>query len=129
MKFLIDECLSPELADMASERGFAHSKHVNGLDLQGQPDSVLVQHAIDAGYTLVTNNSADFTALMRREPDHPGLICINAAPGLIDLSVQQLLFEHVLTKIAGRDLRGQVAEIRLTAARKVQFRIYPWSSA
>ena len=125
MKFLIDECLSPNLADMALDRGFPDSAHVNGIGLRSQPDSVLVRHAIDAGYVLVTNNSADFTELMRHEPHHPGLICIDVAPGLINLSLQERLFELVLEKIAGQDLRGKVVEIRHTAARKDRFSIYP----
>ena len=39
----------------------------------------LVRRAVNDGYVLVTNNRADFTSLMEREPDHPGLVCINVS--------------------------------------------------
>ncbi|MCY4500420.1 MAG: DUF5615 family PIN-like protein [Alphaproteobacteria bacterium] len=125
MKFLIDECLSPNLADIALDRGFPHSAHVNGIQLGSRPDSVLVRHAIDADYVLVTNNSADFTELMRHEPHHPGLICIDVVPGLMNLSMQERLFELVLAKVTGQDLRGKIVEIRHTASGKDRFSIYP----
>ena len=125
MKFLIDECLSPALAAIARECGFPESTHVTWIGLRSRRDWALVRRAVEDGYVLVTHNSADFSALMEREPRHPGLICMNVAHGVMSLEVQQRLFEHALTQIAGVDLSGQIVEITLTAERKVRFDRYP----
>lgn len=77
MKILIDECLSPTLATMARECGFPPSTHVTWLGLRSRQDWALVRRAIDDLYILVTHDSTDFTALMEREPRHPGLVCMN----------------------------------------------------
>ena len=108
MKFLIDECLSPTLAKIAQTRGFPESSHVTWIGLRSHQDWTIVRRAIDDGYVLVTHNMADFTSLMERESDHPGLICMNVAHGLMSLAVQQALFKHALGLIVNNDLAGQV---------------------
>ena len=108
MKFLIDECLSPTLATIARTRGFPESTHVTWIGLRSRQDWAIVRRAVDDGYVLVTNDSADFTSLMEREPVHPGLILLNMAHELMSLAVQQALFEHALGRVADDDLAGQV---------------------
>ena len=120
MKFLIDECLSPTLATIARTQGFPESTHVTWIGLRSQKDWNLVRRAVDDGYVLVTNDSADFTSLMEREPVHPGLLCVNVAPGLMSLAIQQALFEHVLERIADDDIAGQILEVTLTANKAVR---------
>ena len=129
MKFLIDECLSPTLAVKARRCGFPESTHVTWIGLRSRQDWTLVRRAVDEGYVLVTHNSVDFTAMMEREPHHPGLVCMNVAHGLMSLDVQQRLFEHAMTHIADVDLSGQVLEVTLTAERKVRFDRYPSGTA
>ena len=125
MKFLIDECLSPTLVAMALERGFPESTHVTWIGLRSRQDWALVRRAVDDDYVLVTNDSADFTALMEHEPRHPGLVCMNVAHGLMSLDTQQRLYGYALTLIADVDLSGQIVEITLTAERKVKIDRYP----
>ena len=125
MKFLIDECLSPKLATIARTRGFPESTHITWLGLRSRQDWALVRRAVDDGYVLVTNDRADFTSLMEREPVHPGLVCVNMAHGLMSLAVQQALFEYALGRIADDDLAGQVLEVTLTADRTVRVDRYP----
>lgn len=120
MKFLIDECLSPTLATIARTQGFPESTHVTWIGLRSQKDWNLVRRAVDDGYVLVTNDRTDFTSLMEREPVHPGLVCVNVAPELMSLAVQQVLFEHALERIADDDLAGQVLEVTLTADRTLR---------
>ena len=67
--------------------------------------------------SLVTHDSADFTALMEREPRHPGLVCMNVAHGLMSLDVQQTLFDYAIKQIANGGLAGRIVEITLTAGR------------
>ena len=124
MKFLIDECLSPSLATIARSRGFGQSTHVNWLGLRSRQDWALVRRAIQDGYVLVTNDRADFTSLVERHPRHPGLVCMNAAHGLMSLDAQMGLFELALAHLAGTDLTGQVLEVTLTAGRTVRVERY-----
>ena len=107
MKFLIDECLSPGLAAVARKRGYPESTHVTWLGLKARQDWVLVRRAVSDGYVLVTNDSADFTALMKREDRHPGLVCMTVAHGLMSLEVQ--------TRLALRSLPGSA---RLTLGQR-----------
>ena len=90
-----------------------HACHLLGL--RSRQDVALVRRAVDDGYVLVTNDRGDFTSLMERKPIHPGLVCVNVAPGLMSLAVQQELFEHALGRIPDDELAGQVLEVTLTA--------------
>ena len=95
MKFLIDECLSPSLAIIARERGFAESTHVIWLGLRSRQDWL-----------------------------HPGLICLNVAHGLMRLDVQRNLFEYALTTNGDADLAGHVLEVTLAADGTVRVERY-----
>ncbi len=125
MKFLIDECLSPNLATIARERGYPQSTHVTWLGLRAWQDWALVRRAVADGYVLVTNDSADFTALMEREQGHPGLVCVTVAHGLNSLDVQTRLFQHALIRLAEEDIKGRVLEVALHADRTVHVDLYP----
>lgn len=46
-KFLIDECLSPDLATLARQRGFAESSHVTWLGKAGWKDWELKHFILD----------------------------------------------------------------------------------
>ncbi|MER8911541.1 DUF5615 family PIN-like protein, partial [Mesorhizobium sp. M0854] len=92
MKFLIDECLSPELAKLAREPRFPESSHVRWLGLVGAKDHMVTRRAVDDGCVLVTHNTTDFRGLYRREELHDGLVAFNTAPGLMSLDLQRRLF-------------------------------------
>ena len=103
MKFLVDECLSPELVAIARARGYGESIQVTWLGMRSRKDRSIVRRAITDGYVLVTNNTTDFRALLRRQEVHAGLICINVAPGLMSLDVQKRLFAFALDRIGDRE--------------------------
>jgi hypothetical protein len=65
-------------------------------------------------YTLVTNNAADFLALIGKEPLHPGLIIIvpNVPPVF-----QRELFKAALDHIGARDLANSVVELKYAGDR------------
>lgn len=75
MRFLIDECLSPELVTAANSRGF-EAYHVVHRGWGGLKDPQLLHKLISEELILVTNNRDDFLALMRGVELHPGLIVI-----------------------------------------------------
>jgi Domain of unknown function (DUF5615) len=103
MKFLIDECLSPELAKLAQTKGY-ESSHVVWMKLAGKKDWELKPVIVDGDWTFVTKNSVDF----RGPPTNPGskgqyadvaihagLVCLNGPEGM-DLDLQLELFEQAL---------------------------------
>jgi len=114
VKFLIDECLSPDLVADARAGGHVDSTHVTWLSLTARPDWAIVRRALDDGFILVTNNTTDFTTLLAREELHPGLVCLNAAPGLMSLAVQKRLFGLALARLSDEPV-NEVLEITLRA--------------
>lgn len=125
MKFLIDECLSPSLARIARERGFPESTHATWIGLRSRQDWAVVRRAVADGYVVVTQDTADFSALLERETVHPGLLCMTVAHGLMSLDVQQALFAYALARIADADLTDRVVEVALLADRTVRLDTRP----
>ena len=121
-KFLIDECLSPDLATLARQRGFVESSHVTWLGKAGWKDWELKSFILDQDWTFVTRNSADF-----RGPEnapgsrgqyagvilHTGLICING-PDQMGADEEADLFDIVLDTIGQGDLINEGIEITLS---------------
>ncbi|MBL8586050.1 MAG: DUF5615 family PIN-like protein [Bradyrhizobiaceae bacterium] len=124
MKFLIDECLSPELATLARGRGHPESTHVTWLGLTGRKDWVIARRAADDGYVLVTNNAGDFRPLYRREKVHVGLVCLNVAPGLMSLDLQKRLFLLALSELGEDEPYNEVIEITAHADQTVRIERY-----
>ncbi len=124
MKFLIDECLSPDLVRLAHERGHGESTHVTWLGLRSRGDWSIVRRAVDDGYVLVTNNTTDFTPLLRRESAHAGLVCLNVAPGLMSLDVQRRLFALALDRLGDVEPINELLEVTLQEDRSVRIERY-----
>ena len=104
MKFLIDECLTAALADIAIERGYYDSAHVNHRGMRGRGDPWLTKVAIDNDWTFVTCNSDDFRPRLGSKSKapcyvgielHAGLICLNLS-GKRDSTIQKRYFEEAL---------------------------------
>ena len=74
-RFLIDECLSPELATEARARGY-HALHVNWANMSGYRDEVVAVYAMGGDYVFVTNNGVDFRPIYRTLELHSGLVVI-----------------------------------------------------
>jgi hypothetical protein len=117
VKFLIDECLSPDLAKLARERGYPESSHVRWLGLAGVKDHVVTRHAVDEGYCH--HNTTDFRVLYGREDLHVGLVAFNTAPGLMRLDLQVRLFLLALAELGGEEAWNEVLEITVDADRAV----------
>jgi predicted nuclease of predicted toxin-antitoxin system len=123
VKLLIDECLSPELVGEARARGHVESTHVTWLGLRSRQDWSIVRRAVDHGFVLVTNNTADFMTLLGREDVHAGLVCLNVAPGLMSLEVQKRLFALALDRLTDEPV-NEVLEITLRADRSIRIDRY-----
>jgi hypothetical protein len=122
MKFLIDECLSPELTKLAHARGYGESSHIVWLGRAGLKDWELKPLILQNDWTFVTKNSVDFRGSAEKPGAkgqyadvaiHAGLICLNGPPGM-DLDMQLELFEQALGELeSDADLVNQVLEITM----------------
>lgn len=122
MKFLIDECLSPELAKRAVAVGHAGSSHVAWLGRRGAPDWELKPFILAGDWTFVTRNAIDFRGPAARPGSggqyadvaiHAGLVCLSGPDGM-DLEMQRDLFDEALSELADApDLVNQVLEISI----------------
>ena len=59
MKFLIDECLSPELVALARAWGFHESTHVTWLGMRSRKDWAIVGRAIEESHQHVRGRDRD----------------------------------------------------------------------
>jgi hypothetical protein len=122
MKFLVDECLSPELTKLAHGRGYGESSHVVWLGRAGLKDWELKPLILKDDWTFTTKNSVDFRGPAERPgvkgqyagvAIHAGLICLNGPPGM-DLDMQLELFEQALDELhSDADLVNQILEITI----------------
>lgn len=122
MKFLIDECLSPALVQLAVDAGHIESSHVVWRGLAGTKDRVLMETIVSGDWTLVTNNAVDFRGRVQRPAGHysmqslhAGLVCLNCETGF-NLPLQEELFEVALAELGpAGELVNQVLEVTLCA--------------
>lgn len=115
MKFLIDECLSPDLAMLARGQGYVESTHVSWLGMSGAKDHLVTSRAIIDGFVLVTHNTVDFRPLYARQEVHVGLIGFNTAAGIMSLGLQKSLFLLAMSELAGSEAWNEVLEISVIA--------------
>jgi predicted nuclease of predicted toxin-antitoxin system len=118
-RLLIDECLSPELVQMAVDAGYGESTCVRDRGRLGVPDWELMVFVVNGDFTLVTQNARDFRGvgpeepggLHASEPIHAGLICLNSVQSL-DIDRQRRLFKYALAELVTLpDLVNQALEI------------------
>jgi hypothetical protein len=100
VKFLVDECLTPDLVAIARARGHSESMHVTWLGLGSR------------------------TSLLRREKVHAGLVCLNVAHGLMSLDVQKRLFALALDRLRDSEPINEMLEITLMDDRSVRIERY-----
>lgn len=132
LKFLIDECLSPDLAQLARDRGFNESFHVTWLGKAGWKDWQLRELILDRDWTFVTRNSVDFRGPADQPGSkgqyanvliHAGLICINGS-GRMTAEVEIQLFAAVLDEIGSSEhLVNEVIEVYLGEEEDGEFEI------
>ena len=111
VKFLIDECLSPSLADLAVENGYVQSAHVVRQGMKSSGDPSITERALDEDWTVVTQNADDFRPPFGSKSERPtyvgvglhaGLVCLNLPHNSIR-TVQLRYFQYVLEYIKTLD--------------------------
>jgi predicted nuclease of predicted toxin-antitoxin system len=123
-KFLIDNCLSPRLVELARTKGYA-AMHLRDLRLSERQDWQLASIIGDDGWTFVTRNVKDFVGpkgQYRRMDRHEGLVCLTWPEAENGRTLQLELFAAVLDAIAdlqfdprGNDLAGQVVAVTVSS--------------
>lgn len=111
LKFLVDECLSPELVQKAIEHGYYESTCVRNRGWAGAKDYDLIQRVVAEDFAFVTCNSVDFRGNgpgnlggeHAKQELHAGLVCLNSDLAL-DLDLQLELFQIALDIIQSDDL-------------------------
>lgn len=126
LKFLIDECLSLDLVEVARGRGFTESSHVVWMGKAGWKDWELKSFILEGDWTFVTRNSVDFRGLADNPgtkgqyagvPLHAGLVCINGPVGMT-AEYQCDLFSGVLDEIGDvGQLVNEVLEVDMESSR------------
>ena len=116
--FLVDECLSQELADMAIEVGY-HALAANRMwSLRKRNDYRVAKYAIDRNLILVTNDFFDLEGIYENLEIHPGIIFITAASSkLRQLSYQRKMFELALDEVEDEEPIQQAIRVRATQGR------------
>ena len=122
IRFLFDECLTPELVSEAHERGY-DAAHVNYIGLLGFSDRSLLPQIVGGDFTFVTNNRRDFLRLFKHVDVHAGLLIIVPS---VKHPEQIALFLTALDAIEARapDLVNELVEVDRDG--NVRFSRYPF---
>lgn len=75
MKLLLDEHLSPRLAEWCAQHRGVYAACVAHIGLSSAHDTDIWQYAFDHDFVVVTTNAADYLPLLDVEL-HPGLIVL-----------------------------------------------------
>jgi predicted nuclease of predicted toxin-antitoxin system len=137
LRLLIDECLSPDLVELAIQAGHIESTCLRDRGLLGTQDWRLMKYVLAEDFTLVTVNAQDFRGGGHDTPGglysavelHAGLVCLNSVRHM-DLNTQRELFEIALEELAALpDLINQVLEVTEEASGEVAVTVYELPAA
>jgi predicted nuclease of predicted toxin-antitoxin system len=96
VRFLIDECLTVELAREAERAGY-EAHHVAHLGKASWKDWTIRDYAVTRDFILVTNNASDFRRLYAASDVHSGLVILVPNVGQ---ETQVLLFREAMKRFA-----------------------------
>jgi predicted nuclease of predicted toxin-antitoxin system len=105
VKALLDEQLSPRIAELLRDRGHDVQAVVDRSDLAGRSDRVILEAAVAEERAVITNNVKDFRPLaaerLARGESHAGLILLPSTRtrtrGAVELlvdAIDQILRQH-----------------------------------
>jgi predicted nuclease of predicted toxin-antitoxin system len=118
--FVIDECLTPDLAAVAKSRGHDAYTVLQRFG-QGARDWDLMPRILAANLVLVTNNRTDFLKLYAKEEVHGG--CVVIVPN-VPWKGQLELFGKALETIEREpDIVNMLVEVRADGSVSMR----PWS--
>ena len=101
MRFLIDECLSPQVARRLNATGEHEAVYPLHVGRRGEDDEVVVARRTREDRIIVTENAQDFRKLVAREAIHPGLIIMPC----VDRGTSWRLLEAAILHLASVNAR------------------------
>jgi predicted nuclease of predicted toxin-antitoxin system len=110
IQFLIDECLTPKLVEVANGFGFV-AHHVQYRDWKSRTDQALLRFIREEDLTIVTNNWKDFEPMLRREEVHPGAVVIPNVPRAAQIAAFQLALRAIQGIDPPLDMINTVVEV------------------
>lgn len=132
LKLLIDECLSPELVELAVAAGHVESSCIRDRGWLHMKDWDLMREVVASDWTLVTHNARDFRGPGSNAPGghharqdiHAGLVCLNSAYPM-SLDRQHRLFSLALDELAEmKDLVNLALEVTENVDRSIDIDVY-----
>ena len=125
MKFLIDECLTVELAREAERAGY-EAHHVAHLGKASWKDWTIRDYAVKRDFILVTNNASDFRRLYAASDVHPGLVIL--VPNVVQ-EKQVVLFREAMKRLVQcGDAVNKVLEVDITEE-DITLKVYDFPAA
>jgi predicted nuclease of predicted toxin-antitoxin system len=122
--FLIDECLSSGLADLAIEHDYYALATTRMGRWRGRNDYSVARFAIDRDLVLVTNDRHDFEAIYEQIEVHPGIVFITAGHSkLRELKYQLATFNLVLEAVEDSDPLSEAILVTAKEGRGRQVRL------
>jgi predicted nuclease of predicted toxin-antitoxin system len=112
VKLLLDENLSPRVAETLSREDGVDAIHVRDRGQLGALDHAVLDAAFEEDRLLVTSNVDDFVKLARAREIHPGIVLIEDGGLLRDEQLQ--VIRHAVAVLQGEgDLVNRVLRIWL----------------
>lgn len=114
MRFLVDEDLSPKIAEWIRTEAGLDAVHVRDRGLLGEPDHVVLEYAYQEDRILITANVKDFQRLARARELHPGIVLfLNGALSREEQWEVMLIVMEILRQESDedRDMVNRVLEI------------------
>jgi predicted nuclease of predicted toxin-antitoxin system len=122
--FLIDECLSGDLANLANEYGY-YALATNRMGRwRSRTDYAISKYAIDHDLVLVTNDRLDFEAIYEQHEIHPGIVFLTSGHSkLRELKYQIAMFTLALDVLEERDPTSEAILVTAREGRGKQVRL------
>jgi predicted nuclease of predicted toxin-antitoxin system len=109
VNLLLDENISPKVAEALCREDGLDACHVRDRGLLGSTDAEVLERAFVEDRVLVTANVGDFEKLARARELHAGIIFVEQGDLLRDEQLD--LVRRVLVVLAGRDIVNHVVRV------------------
>ncbi len=109
MKLLLDENLSPKVAEVLASDDGLDVCHIRDRGLLGATDPEVLERAFAEDRIFVTKNVSDFEKLAKARELHAGIVLIEQ--GDLTRDEQLALMRRVVEKVEGVDLVNHVLRV------------------
>jgi predicted nuclease of predicted toxin-antitoxin system len=118
VKLLLDENLSPTVAEALRRDDGLDACHVRDRDMLGATDAEVLERALTEDRILVTVNVRDFDRLARAQELHPGIVFIER--GDLARGEQLELMRRIVVSLEGVDLVNRVLRVPEVGAMTIE---------